>query len=639
MIYSYRWLASYFAKPLPPAEEVVRLLTLHFAEVEKTIALPGDTLLEVKILPDRTHDCLSHRGLAREIGALLNEPVLLPEKPKFKLAAEVPMVPLKIEATKEVRRAVSQVVANARIMPAPTWLTERLAVLGQRAINNVVDATNFVMYDLGQPVHAFDLTKVKGEVVIRRAQTGEKLLTLDDREIFLDDSMLVIADEEGPLDLAGIKGGKRAGITEYTQRLLLTACTFDPTLIRQAAKRTGLNTDAAKRFAQGLSPALAAEALDELILLILSFGNEDVTLLGERSDNYLLPHKPTEIRLVARDINDRLGIKLEASEIKRILERLNFQVVAGETGLAVTAPPERLDIKWREDVVEEIGRIYGYYRLPSKAVIPTKAPANIEFHLLMAVKTFLAERGFTEIYDYTFAREGEAVLENPLSAERPYLRTSLSAGLTEALKFNREHTLFDHEVVKLFEWGNVFTSTKETTRLALGLNYKNAKAKTADTELDQVLAALWTYLGIDAVTVDKTDLPDSVVAEFDWSAVAAKVKTVPEIAIEKFIIKNTKFIPYSFYPRIVRDVALFVPVETLPETVEEKIKKLAEENAGELLVVGPILFDTFEKGDKKSLAFRLVFQALDRTLTDDEVNEIMSKVTEHLSGQNGWQIR
>src|SRR3989344_5712405 len=325
MIISYNWLQSYFKEKLPPPEKVAELLIFHAFEVESIEKKGNDTILDVKVLPDRAHDALSHRGIARELAVHLQTHIVNTIPPK-KSPSEKSHGALSIDVKDPIlcRRYMGRIIEGVEVRPSPQWLVERLESIGQKSINNIVDATNFVMFDLGQPLHAFDANKVDGGIIVRNAEGGEKITTLDGKEIKLDNQTLVIADSKSPLAIAGIKGGKKAEINADTASIILEAANFSPTNIRKTSRRLGIQTDSSKRFENERSPEGVEEAMERITMLIMEVAGEKDTRVGDIVDIY--PRKPTQyvVGVSIDEVNRILGTNISEKESASILSRMGF---------------------------------------------------------------------------------------------------------------------------------------------------------------------------------------------------------------------------------------------------------------------------------------------------------------------------
>ncbi len=637
MLVSLHWLQKYFADSLPPAEELRQQILFRAFEVEEVKLVGADTVLDVKILPDRASDCLSHRGIARELGAILDRPVLpLMPADSLTLAPEA-VVAVDVAEPKLCPRYVARVVTGVTVSESPAWLKLALETIGQRAINNVVDLANYLMFDLGQPLHAFDADKVIGSITVRLAKAGEKLTTLDNQELALDPSILVIADEAGPLAVAGIKGGQRAQVGSETGRLILESANFDPVSVRRTSARLGVRTDASKRFENGMSVALAHEVLERFSQLLQQVIGGEIKFGLMADSNSKIPAKRA-VELDGREFERLLGLRLERDLIINLLTRLRCKVSWDGEKLRVVVPDDRLDLKLPADIVEEVGRLYGYENIPSE--MPTFKPTvtvNELERLTNKIRAILVARGFSEVYSYTLTDKGEEELINPLAADKKYLRVDLASNLREKISANLPQLLFEKEALKLFEIGHIFRSGEEKINLTIVAGWRATKYTQTG-----MVEEIWReiekeydlHLDTDQFQHSQTDTLEWVEVE-DLEKLAKQTTDLPDTDLAVYAKPVSIFQPISPYPRIIRDVALFTPVGTDPETIATIIKT----QAGALLVEGPALFDQFQKDDKISYAFRLAFQAPDRTLTDEEVNGVIGGVINKLQEQEGWQVR
>lgn len=612
MLISHNWLQRYFKEKLPAAEKVAEILTFSVFEIESVEKRENDFLLDVKVLPDRAHYALCHRGIAGELPAAVGEKIVSPEYKAPPISKTTPLA-IKIENPADCRRYIGRRVEIVKVEPSQDWVKELLGSVDQRSINNIVDAANFVMFDMGQPLHAFDADKVQGAIQIRRAKTGEKIITLDDKEIILNPNVLIIADNEEPLAIAGIKGGKKAEVTNQTKNLILESANFNPTLIRKTAQKIGLLTEASKRFENEISPFIAETAMNELSALIAEFSPN--AKFGELADEYPKPVKIKIIKISADFVGKKLGIKISEKEIDKILARLG--IVNG------AIPAERLDLQIPENLVEEIGRLYGYDKIPAEKLPPikTKVTINKNFYWENQVRQTLAKLSFSEIMTSSFRPEGELEIEKPLASDKAFLRTQLADQLASSLKLNTLNApLLGLKKIKIFEIGKVFPKSGEETHLALN-DFTEAKI------------ALEKILGEKISGEIYGDL-----MEINLGALIEKLSKPRTERLNLSVPQGStfRFKPVSLYPFIVRDIAIFVPTDITADKLWTEIEKgIGQEKK---LLANHYLFDEYQKADKKSFAFRLIFQASDRTLTDTEVNKIMEKVAVAVS-ENGWQVR
>jgi phenylalanyl-tRNA synthetase beta chain len=611
---SYNWL-KWYIPDVPDAEKLADVFTYHVAEVESFDKLPdGDFIFDIKILPNRAHDLLSHQGVARELASLLNIKFIDPT-PKYKIP-ESKSTELKIEiTTKKDRRHVGRIVRNIKVGPSPEWVVKHLGAIGQRSINNIVDATNIVMFDCGQPTHAFDLNKVQGlKLIIKDAKNKQKITLLTGEEKELNDTMIVIADEDGnPLD-TGIKGGKHAEITTSTTDIILEADNFDPVFARKTGQALNILTDARKRFENDLSPELAPYAMRELSALILEMC--PLATFEDIIDTYPKKQEERKLSFSAGKISKILGLDVSVTEIEDILKRYNFLYSNDNNVFEITVPPMRLDLVIEEDMAEEIGRILGYDKV--KPIIPkiSFVPKQNEIYAkILWARNKLLNDGYSEVMTYTFRDKGEVEVEKSAS-DKKFLRTNLTDGLRESLKLNKiNSTLLGMSEIKIFEIGTVFKKDKEEMHVAYG-----DKKEIKEMSLEEFCkSAPIKNSGVFALGVIGQGTHDAMNFSLE----------LPE--------KHTgsAFHMWSLFPFIARDVAVWVPEKVSSSEVHKVIK----DNTSELVIRGPELFDEFKKGDKLSYAFRLVFQSYDRTLTDAEVNDIMMKITNKIKEKSGWQVR
>ena len=350
MLVSYQWLQEYFKNELPAPEKLALVLTLGAYEVEEVHTTPGGSItLDVDVLPNRAADSLSHRGIAREIGTLLEEPISIPSFSPVTHLDESSLTVL-VEEASGCDRYIGCRVTGVQIGPSPDWLVAKLEALGQRSINNVVDITNYIMLEMGQPMHAFDDAKVAGGITVRLAKENEGITTLDDQEVILTEDDLVIADDNNVLAIAGIKGGKAAEVSGGTSDIILEAAHFSPVATRKTSRRIGIFTDSSKRFDNNISPELAAEAMERACALIEEYASGPKTTFEEVIDVYIDPSKPYVVGVSVREAGGLLGITMDEALLSDALRRLgfSFEIVTDlrtniiERALSVEGKPYRL---------------------------------------------------------------------------------------------------------------------------------------------------------------------------------------------------------------------------------------------------------------------------------------------------------
>ena len=659
---SYKWLNEYFEGKAPAPKKIEDLLTMHSMEVESVADLTQtsrgldaekDFVLDVKTLPNNNHSCLCHRGIAREIGALVDlKPNLYSRK--FISDKEFPCqserkLEVKIEDGKLCRRYIGRVVENIKVGPSPVWLKEKLETLGQRSINNVVDATNFVMLEIGQPMHAFDADKIKSEIVVKNAVKGQKITTLDKKEVELDESILLITDGQNPLAIAGVKGGNFAELEISTKNIILESANFNPTLIRKTAQKIKIQTDASKRYENDLTSELSGESIDILTKLIVEIAGTSETKVGIVVDNYPTKQEKVELGISAKEASSIIGVEIKDSDIEDIFNRFQFVWKKDGDQFVVTVPVERLDLRIKEDLAEEIGRVYGYEKIKDIPVPQNNEKVKIDkgFVYKEEIRRILYQEGFSEVINYSFTDKGEVELVNPMSPERRFLRTNLTDGIKESLEFNARYSeLVEMPQIKVFEFGHVFKNSGEGSNFVIGVKNPVGLKKPKEKEvLENTLKILSENIGTEfslrqsASSPQQSATSEASVAEFDFIKILEKLPEAIEYDFSEIGDKTKKYKKISQFPFMIRDIAVFTPEGTKAESVFAIIEK----EAGELMIKNR-LFDVFNKTTsdgvtKTSYAYRLIFQSYDRTLTDDEVNAIMTKITEKMNKNEGWQVR
>jgi len=595
---SKTWLQSYFEKPLPDISSIAEKLTFHSSEIE---SVEGE-VLDVKILPNRAADLLSHRGIAKELSAILNVPLktdpLREPVPTFHTGAPLSV---NVENPQKCLRFLGAVIRGVTVQPSPQWLRETLESVGQRSINNVVDATNYVMLTIGQPLHAFDAGKLQiqnseWKITVRGAKKEEKITVLSGETYTLPEGAVVITDgnTNEPIGIAGIKGGQPASITEKTKDIIVEAANFDGTLIRKTAQALKLFTDASQRFQNRPSPELPAYALRDVLKIILEIAGGELAGVVD-----VYPTKPEghSVSVTREKISKHLGVTYTDEQIAEVFSRLDLPFKKEGEMFVVTPPFERKDLIIPEDLAEEVGRIMGYDNVPATILPPIPGtPDQARFRGIEKIKDQLIDAGFIEVSTQSFAGEGEIALANPLDNTKPALRVGFLENIKEAME-RAVHweplVLGPKQKLKLFEIGTIFPKTGE--ELAIG-----------------------TSESVGGLTIH------------DDAAYQPQVHALG--AYKQF----------SIYPFVIRDVAFWVssPEGETPLHVRvdaDTFKSLISEHAGPLLARID-LFDQFQKDGRISYAFRLIFQSQDRTLSDIEVNEIINTVSGALS-QIGHEVR
>jgi len=700
MIFSYNWLQSYFKEKLPRPERVAELLTMHSFEVESLEKKRRDYLLNIDVLPNRAHDCLCHWGIAREISVLLGKklPPLKKEKLKEK-KGRIEKIDLKINTPKLVPRYSAIVIEGIEVKKSPKWLKERVESVGIRSINNIVDLTNYVMLEIGQPLHAFDYDKIINQrMIIREAKKGEKVITLDDIERDLDKGMLVIEDKNRLIDLVGIMGGKLSEIDNNTKNIVLQAGNFDRMTIYKTTRKLKHRTEASDIYIQGIDPNLTISALERFYFLLKKIYGKKVKIV-QIIDIYPKKVLPKRVILNFNYVKKYLGVEISKKEIEKILQGLGFKIkkVINTQSIEIEIPTHRLDVSLPEDLIEEIGRIYGYEKIPPLSpLVPLIPPErNSEIFWEGCIKNIFKELGFSELYNYSFIspkdaeifgyRDSEIIeVENPVTVEQKILRPNLipnllkkardnfkylSVGASSSKQKNRE----DDEI-KIFELGKVFKKEKgkilEKKELAGVLAIKTYRNKDSQGfyELKGALELALNKVGISDVWYDDYRATPEESKPKIWQPnrcaeikvhqqeigflgeISSEILNSLEIEgevvafeidfekLKKLCSEECEYQPICQYPAAVRDLAVLVPLEVKVVDVLNKINA-----SGGPLVRDVDLFDIYEGEElpegKKNLAFHIIYQAEDRTLSAEEIDKIHQKIIESLEKDPEWEVR
>lgn len=642
-----------------------------------------DQVLELGLTPNRS-DCLSMLGVAYEVAAILNREVKLPEV-TINLSEEKASdyISVKVDATQDNPLYAARVIKNVNIAPSPLWLQTRLMAAGIRPHNNVVDITNYVLLEYGQPLHAFDYDRLQSkEILVRRANDREQMITLDDQKRELTSEHLVITNGQEPVALAGVMGGANSEVREDTTTILLESAYFDSKRIRKASKDHGLRSEASVRFEKGIDPNRVKKALDRAAQLIQELAGGEV-LEGIVEVNELQV-EPKTVTISKEKINRVLGTNIESSQITEIFSRLQFETKEDNGDFTVTIPTRRLDISIEEDLIEEVARLYGYDHIPSTLPVAPQTPGRLTKYQekRRKVRQFLEGAGLYQAITYSLTSEKKApqfALENsqltrlalPMSEDRSVLRLSLIPHLMEVLKYNRARQI---ESLAVYEIGSVFISQNESEkplekeRLAGAFTgmwqehlWQGEKKKVDFFVVKGLLEGLFDLLGLsneiefkqakrEGMHPGRTaeiylqgqligflgQLHPFVQKEYDLSETY-----VFEVSLLDLLNQETTDIVYEpipRYPSITRDIALVVD-----KTVSASDLKKAIIEAGEALLKDVSLFDVYEgehlEDGKKSVAFSLRYFDPERTLTDEEVTKAHEKVLSNVKEKYGATLR
>jgi phenylalanyl-tRNA synthetase beta chain len=679
------------ARELGLSEDAAGLLILDpSAKLGAPIAdaLGLDTVLELNVTPNRP-DALSHLGVARELSVLLDKALKAP-KPPFKEEGgkASDRVKIRIEDAKRCPRYAARIIEGVKVGPSPKWMVDRLKACGVRAINNVVDVTNYVLLEYGQPLHGFDLDKIAGgEIVVRTAKPKEKLTTLDGKERELDADDLLICDRDRAHVLAGVMGGAASEVSDATTRVLLECANFEPATVRRASKRHALHTESSHRFERGADVSVVPEVLDRAAALIAELAGGKV--LEGRVDVYPTPVKPRTVQLRHARVSSLIGAPIPADDTRRILKALGFELqgAQGETE-TYSVPLRRVDVDREVDLIEEIARIRGYDAVPLKLPKSPEelVPAPRSMQIDSRIRDALSGAGLHEVVNYSFVSPKELAalgetekpiaLLNPLSDEHAVMRTTLYAGLLQNVSRNVRHQVED---VRLYEIGRAYTANPEggkgavppahERKVVAGVLYgkRDERKWTGKDEpvdfydakgaVESVLSSLHV-VGADLAPIQSPyyhprasaavklggkvaghlgELHPSVAKKLDLPAGVFLFELDVEVLGEKAQL-TPAFHSLHRFPAVRRDLAVVVPAELAHRDLQKLILEV-----GAPLVEEARVFDVYTgkpiPEGKKNVAYALSYRSAERTLTDAEVTEAHQRIVEEVGRRLGGSLR
>lgn len=649
--------------------------------------IENDSVLEIGLTPNRS-DAASHLGVARDLAAIINSKPDVSEKSEINLrglnelpeASGINKVEIQIEDAEGCKRYSGMVISGVTVKDSPDWLQNRLKAIGVRPINNIVDITNYVLHELGQPLHAFDLEKIDGKkVIVRSANKGEKFVTLDGTERELNEGDLMIANEKASMCIAGVFGGAESGVTETTTAVFLESAYFNPAHVRKSAKNHGLKTDASFRFERGTDPEMTVTALVRAANLILELAGGVISM--EVTDIYPEKLEPYKVAFSYSNCNALIGKEIERSIIKNIILNLGIQIeTEGSDGLLLLVPRYKTDVTREADVIEEVMRIYGYNNVEvSKSITYTafNEPKNYDILLENKVSGLLESFGFNEIMSLSLSSEAlypenDKLVKvlNPLSQELNVLRNNMLFSGLEAIAYNINRKNAD---LKFFEIGRTYSLNNEAefryeeekhlslfvtgaafAENAYGLNksadfsfikaavngilskcgitnFKSSESTNENFDLGIIYTLnnkpLVEFGSVKKSVLKKTDINQNVFyADFNWRAM---VKAISKQKIE--------FSEISKFPSVRRDLALLIDKSVKYQQIEELAfateKKLLKEVN---------LFDVYEGeklGNKKSYAVSFILMDKDATLTDKQIDSVMEKLISGYKQKLGAELR
>ncbi len=680
---SYNWLKEFVAFNLPP-DKLAHTLTMAGLEVEEAEEFEGDTIFDIGITPNRP-DCLSIRGIAREISAVLEIPFKDVPVNAGMEEGEGPAV--EIESPGLCPRYSSRVIRGVRPGPSPEWLSKRLESCGIRPTSNIVDITNYVLLELGQPMHAFDLDKLAGgKIVVRQAENVKTFTTLDGEEREVPPEALLIWDAEKPVAIAGVMGGRNTEVSESTINILLESAYFKPSSVRKTSRALNLSTESSYRFERGVDIEAVTLALDRAAQLIVDTAGGRITKM---TDNYPVPFEPQTIHVSLKKISSVIGAGISGAFVEKTLRNLGFRVRREGEGIAAVPPVYRNDMEMDVDIIEEVARIYGYDRIPS--TLPTMQMSSPPEHriqeLVKILKNSMVKSGFSEVVNFSFLnpdaleklnlppddRRMDIIhIKNPLRREDSAMRTTLIPALLNNIAVNLNR---GEKMLRFFEVSRVFMPSGEklpdeitqfaavyhkdvtasiwhdehdgfydlkgaVENLFLELKIKNYSFEPGTTPVEPYLhPGKSCPIVIDGRKAGSLGtLHPGVAGAFGikGDVIVLEIHDIEEIRAA--VPARINYVPLPRYPYVERDIAIIVSKDTTVAQAEKIILGTDTD-----IIESVKLFDIYTgkpiPEDKKSLAFSIRYRSAVKTLTDSEVDTVHSAIIKSLEAELGAELR
>ena len=664
---SYNWMKKYINLKVKP-EELAEGLTMSGSEIEATEQVGKDTVFDLEITSNRP-DCLSIIGLAREAAAVFNKKLTVPKIKPCKRGDKTPLK-IKIENKNLCSFYTARIIKDLNVKDAGKDIAEALTSMGLRLVNNVVDVTNYCLLEAGQPLHAFDLDKIKGNcIIIREAKKGEKLVTIDNIERELTQGMLIIADEKGPIAIAGVMGGKETEVTEATKNILLESAYFDFMSVRSTARRLALSSDSSYRFERGVDKGNIVRSSDRAVELITKEAGGEVSSFYSEGGIRIIG---TQLYLDVARCNDILGVTIPGKEVQTILQNLGMKIVSSGNIVKVTVPSFREDLKSEIDLIEEVARIYGYHKIPTEInkFIPQVIRKEKTRQVEEKIREELRSLGLNEIMTYSLINEkavtrfGElsedmAVLDNAISEEHKILTPQLIDGMLKSIAWNINRKNTD---LGFYEAGKVYGKAEkrgyiETPTISIGLtgllreNWKEGARVVNFYDLKGMIEELLQRVQLEATFSDteqkgfincaQVTLSDDIPIGF-MGSVKKKVLDEYDIAQEVYICQldlgvlmekgnlANKYQSIPKFPFSSRDISILCD----KGLASDKISITITEAGGEI-IKGVELVDVYEgkqiEQNKKSFTYSIQYGSDEKTLLDEEIENIHTKIKDVLS--------
>ncbi len=643
-------------------------------DIREYLAL-NDKIIDIDLTPNRA-DCFCAKGIAIDVACLNNLQVNSPAIQQVTVDTEVKFE-VKLTAKKQSPRYLCRVINNIdNSKTTPIWMQEKLRLSGIRSIHPVVDVTNYVMLELGQPMHGFDKSTIKGQIEVKMAAKGEKFTLLDGKEVSLDKNYLMIADSENYLAIAGVMGGLNSGCSDTTTDIVLESAYFDPATIMGKSRDLGIFTESALRFERGVDPYLQETAMNRATQLILEICGGEVGQIVEAKAEEFIP-QATQITLTAEKLKRVLGFDVEKQQVTNILTGLQMQVVEKVDSWLVTAPTSRFDMAIEEDLIEEVVRIVGYDNMPSSNLFGESVIMQLPEAIISTnhIKTQLTTLGYTEAINYSFVSQkqldelnianGSIPLKNPLTEEFAIMRTSMLPSMLQTVKYNLRR---QNDSVKLFETGTVFHKENDIIEdekilvIATGKRHLEHWGMTDENvdffdlkgDLESLLSNTKSDYSFTKSTLDFLHPGRQASVLIDGKEIGTIGQIHPEIcrkigikkpvyafeltlnSIKKTTIPN--FVNISKFPSVRRDIAMIVDKSISYQQIKEIITQYTHNCLKDIFVFDEYHGESIDQG-KRSLAIGIVLQQNNSTFEDKEVDKLMEKMVSSLKVNLGVEIR
>lgn len=670
---SYSWLKDYVDAKIDP-KKLAHLLTMAGINVASCENIGGDYIFEFEITANRP-DCLSIIGIAREVAALLGKNLKIPKElhanAKIK-SAKKEKAPLSIVVKDAALcpRYTARIIKNVEVGPSPDWLKERIISVGLRPVNNIVDITNFVLFETGQPMHAFDLDRLKGNISVRTAAKNEKIITIDNASRLCNGDTLVIADESGPIAIGGVMGGLGTEVNNMTKNILLESAFFNPVSVRRTARRLGISSESSYRFERRIDNSMVVNSSERASALIAE-------IAGGEIEGFIAVGKKTSyskiVNLDLEKINKILGISVKKEEATKILKTLGFSVENKKTYLKVTVPSFREDVKNDIDITEEIVRIYGYEKIPLTIprIVGNVAVKDSKRIFRENLSQRLTRLGLSEIITYSLISKNNAIalgipenklihIANPLSIDQEIMRPTLLPGALKVISHNlnrRAKRLAFFEIGKSYKEKESLYMEEPVLSIALaGTKEEHWNGKKEDFnffDIKGIFEKLLEDLGINKITFKKTSFPgldQNTASSFESDGVLAgylgevSTNVCKKFDVEKKVFYGElyikplfqkaklekKYSTYGKYPAITRDISILSDRGVTSHEIISIIKDTGKALVKSVSMTGSYKGKQVPEG-KKALLYRIEYRSHERTLEDKEVDQLESQIKTTLS--------